>query len=103
MSVSSQMKQLREALEVETNNEVLPAIQALQQPQPVVLAVSWTPGTPELRASISVLSGEVSIQALSATLRAGLAVLDANMAQQAVQLQQLLQQERAKQKEGQDE
>jgi len=104
MSISSQMQKAREMLGVETNAEVLPAIQALQQPQsqPVIMAVTWTPGTPELGASISVLSGEAPIQILSATLRAGLAVLDANMAQRAAQLQQMLQQERAR-KEGPDD
>lgn len=95
MSVSNQMKQARELLGVKNNAEVIPAIRALQQPKPrpVTLAVTWTPGTPELEATISVLSdGPVAFPALSAALRAGLAVMDWQLAQRTAQLQAQLQQ-----------
>lgn len=94
MSTVSILKKLRELLGVESNTEVLDAVQALQQPrsQPITLAVSWTPGTPELTATLNVLSdGQVPFPALSATLRAGLAVLDYQLAQRAAQLQAQLQ------------
>lgn len=95
MSVTSILKKLRETLGVVANDDVLPAVKALQQPKPmpITLAVTWTPGTPELQATINVLSdGRVPFPALSATLRAGLAVMDYQMAQRAVQLQTQLQQ-----------
>lgn len=99
MSISTEMKKLREMLGVENNADVLPAVQALQQPKPpaVTLAVTWTPGTPDLEAILNVLSGErVSYQALAATLRAGLAVMDWQLAQRTAQLQAQLQQAMAK-------
>ena len=106
MSISNQMKKLRELLGVETNTEVLPAVQALQQPTPqaIVLAVTWTPGTPDLEATINVLSGvQVAFPALSATLRAGLAVMDYQLAQRAAQLQKQLRQMVAKDMEKEDD
>lgn len=95
MSVASDMKKLREMLGAANNAQVLDMVRALQEPmsRPITLAVTWTPGAPELEAIINVLSGkQVPFQALSATLRAGLAVLDWQLAQRTQQLQAQLQQ-----------
>lgn len=98
MSVSKDMQRLRELLDVENNTEVLEAVQALRQPkpQPIMLVVAWTPGTPDLQATLNVLSdGRIPLPALSATLRAGLAVIDWQLAQRAQQLEAQLQEARA--------
>jgi hypothetical protein len=100
MSISSQMKGLREALGVENNAEVLPAVRALQQPkpQPMTLAVTWTPGTPELEASINVLSGgQVAFNQITAALRAALAVMDWQMSRQMTRMQQAQMQQQVQQ------
>lgn len=101
MSNTNILTKIRELVGVEDNDGLLEAIQALKQPQaqPVTLAVTWTPGTPELQAVVSVLSSDrVPFLVLSATLRAGLAVMDRQITQRAAQLEQMLQQERMKNK-----
>lgn len=99
MSVTSILKKVRETLGAVSNADVLPAIQALQQPkpQPVTLAVTWTPGTSELEATLNILSdGQVAFNQITATLRAGLAVMDWQMAQRTAQMQAQLQAAMAK-------
>ena len=88
------MKKLREMLGAENNAQVLDMVRALKEgPRPITLAVTWTPGTPDLEAVLNVLSDErVSFQALAATLIAGLAVMDWQLAQRTAQLQAQLQQ-----------
>lgn len=93
MSNTSILKNLRELMQVDSNDELMQAVTNLgNKPQPVVLAVSWTPGTPELEAQISILGKEqVVFNDITAALRAALAVMDWQATQRAARLQAQLQ------------
>jgi len=91
-STSALAKELKKLLGTQSNAATLERVRSLmaqnQEPAPVVVAVRWMVGRPEAEAGVVLLSDQnVPLMSVAATLRAGLAVLEAQFEQAAVQAQ----------------